>query len=99
MKGYLKLGNGRMINKRKAVHLFREFGDAVVEFTNKTPPALCTTDFNNKYIKKIKRKKIFPLKGNILVFNWTENEFQAIPTKYIKKLTPLNSILGNKKDG
>jgi len=88
-----------MLNKRQIVALFRQFGDAVVEFTDGAEPALCTTDFKNKYIKSIRRTERFSLKGNILLFNWTDNEFQAIPVKRIKNLIPLSSILENKRDG
>ena len=39
------------------------------------------------------------LKGNILVFNWTDNEFAALPIKDIKHISPLSTVLGNKRDG
>lgn len=90
-----------MINKKKALFLFDMYGDAVVDFVGRTAASsiVCTTDFNNKYIKSIKRSKRFSLKGNILVFDWTNNEFSALAVKDIKSITALSTILGNKKDG
>ena len=89
-----------MINKKKALFLLSEYGDAVVDFTDRRKESIvCTTDFDNKYIQSIKRTQRFPLKGNILVFNWTDNEFAALPIKSIKNISPLSNVLGNKKNG
>lgn len=88
-----------MINKRKVLSLLEQYGDAVIEFYKGREPVLCTTDFDNKYIRSIRRTQKFQLKGSILVFNWTDNEFAAIPVKDIRSIIPLSNILGNKKDG
>lgn len=94
-----------MINKKKALYLLSEYGDAIIDFFYIPPPngpmdsVVVTTDFNNSYIRSINRTQRFSLKGNILVFNWTDNKFDAIPIKYIKNITPLSTILGNKRDG
>ncbi len=86
-----------MINKRAAIKLMVEYGDFIIDYMyGRLEPVVCTTDFKNKYIKNIRRNKRFNLKGCILVFNWTDNEFQAIPTSDIFKVTPLSSILNNK---
>lgn len=85
-----------MINKRKAITQMNEYGDFIVDFVyDIKDPVCCTTDFKNKYIRSIRRTKRFQFKGNILVFNWTDNEFQAIPIKDIKRITPLSNILNN----
>lgn len=89
-----------MINKKKALFLLSEYGDAVVDFVDRRKDSIvCTTDFDNKYIRNIRRTNRFPLKGNILVFNWTDNEFAALPIKLIRSITPLSTVLGNKKNG
>lgn len=84
-----------MINKKKALFLLQEYGDSVVDFTAGIAPIVCTTDFNNKYIRSIKKTKRFSLKGSILVFDWTNNCFSALEMKDIKKISPLSSILNN----
>lgn len=88
-----------MINKKKALFLLQEYGDAIIDFTDiRKPSIVVTSDFKNKHIQGIRRTQRFTLKGNILVFNWTDNEFMAIPTKEIRTITPLSSVLGNKRD-
>lgn len=87
------------MNKKKALFLLTEFGDAVLEFNNNSEPCLVTTDFSEPYIRSIRRTEKFPLKGNILLFNWTDNKFAAIPTNTIKNIIPLSTILRNKRDG
>lgn len=86
-----------MMNKRKAISLLQEFGDAIIYLTNRQPIAV-TTDFSTPYIKNIRRYQRFQFKGNILVFNWTDNKFEAIPVKTLKSITPLSSILNNTRD-
>lgn len=89
-----------MINKRTALFLLSQYGDAFIDFTNrKRESILATIDFNNKYIRSIKRTQRFPLKGNILIFDWTNNQFDAIPLKDIRVISPLSTLLGNKRDG
>jgi len=89
-----------MINKKKALFLLTEYGDATIDFMDRRKESVvCTTDFNNKHIRSIRRTQRFPLKGNILVFNWTDNQFAAIPIKDIRNITPLSTVLGNKRDG
>ena len=87
------------MNKKKALHLMTEFGDAILEFNDGRKPILATTDFSNKYIKSIRRTEKFALRGNILMFNWTNNMFAAVPTHVIRNITPLTSILRNVRDG
>lgn len=84
------------MNKRKALKMLTEYGDAILEFNNYAPSVCCTIDFSNKYIRSIRRTKRFDLKGNILVFNWTSNEFDAIDVNTIKTITPLSKLLDNK---
>lgn len=88
-----------MINKKKALFLLAEYGDAVVDFVGRKESIVCTTDFDNLYIRSIRRDQRFPLKGNILVFDWTNNIFAALPIKDIRNISPLSSVLGNKRDG
>lgn len=88
-----------MINKKKALYLLQEYGDAVIDFSDRHKASIVvTTDFNNKYIKSIKRTKRFTLKGNILLFDWTNNEFIAVSTREIRTISPLATILGNQRD-
>jgi len=90
-----------MINKKKALFLLQEYGDAIIDFVGHVhkPSIVVTADFKNKYIQSIRRTQRFTLKGNILVFDWTNNQFIAIPIKEIKSISPLSTVLGNKRDG
>ena len=71
-----------------------EFGDAIVNLRDGTS-FLATTDFSNKYIRKVRRKRIDDLKGKIIMFNWTEYKFEAIMSHDIQYLTALGRILNN----
>jgi len=93
-----------MINKKFLIKMMSNYGDFIIDFQNKVvngewvnrEPICATTDFSTKYIRNIRRTERFPFKGNILVFNWTDNKFEAIPLKTIKGISPLSSILKNK---
>lgn len=87
-----------MINKKRAINMMRDFSDFIIDFSNKRESIAATIDFDNKYIRSIRRYKNFQFKGNILIFNWTDNDFEAIPIKDIARITPLSSILDNIKD-
>jgi hypothetical protein len=84
------------MNKGHAISTLRKCGDGIVEFKDGTEPAAVTLFFNNKYIKQKRNfvhKKIE--KDEILVFDWTNNEFNTISARSIKKIIPLASILNN----
>ena len=82
------------MQKRQILTLLSRYGDAIVEERGKEP-SCCTTDFNNKYIKKIRRTEHFSLKGAVLVFDWTLNEFRALKVEDVKRVEPLAGILQN----
>jgi len=86
-----------MIHKKKAIYKLREFGDAIITIIGETGKReiAATIDFDNKYIKSIRKYKRFQFKGNILVFNWTDNIFEAIPTRTIVNIEPMSGILNN----
>lgn len=77
--------------------MMKEFGDFILDLPNRRSIA-ATIDFSTKYIKSIRRYERFQFKGNILVFNWTDNKFEALPTESIRSITPLSSILNNVRD-
>ena len=83
-----------MIGKKYAIELLKRNGDSIIELTN-GEAILATTNFDNKYIRRIRRTKKFSLKGCILLFDWTNNKHDAINVRDIKKITPLSSILQN----
>lgn len=88
-----------MINKNYLIKTMKAYGDFVIDFYGDRigEQSICATiDFDNKYIRSIRRTERFSFKGNILVFDWTNNKFDAIPLNKIKKVTPLASILQNK---
>lgn len=88
-----------MINKKTALFLLNQYGDSVIDFMDRRRESIVgTVEFNNKYIKSIRRTQRFPLKGNILIFDWTNNKFDAIPLRDIRVISPLSAILGNKRD-
>ncbi len=86
-----------MINKKRAISLLQEFGDSVIDLYNGTP-SVVTIDFSTPYIKTIRRTERFQFKGNVLIFNWTTNKFEAIPVRDIKAISPLSNILKNVRD-
>lgn len=84
-----------MINKRSAISMLRNFGDAIVDFRDRRDPILCTIDFSNKYIKKEKRDNKHNLKGGILVFDWTNYKYDVLKVNEIYSITALADILQN----
>lgn len=84
-----------MVNKRVALRQLNEYGDAIVDFVGGKEPVLVTTDFSTPYIRKVRRMERFQLKGKILVFDWTNDKFDALGAKEIKYITPLAKVLNN----
>lgn len=82
------------MNKKYALGKLYEFGDAVVNMRDGRS-FLATTDFSNKYIRRIRRKRVVNLKGKIIVFNWTDNVYEDILSHDISFMTPLGKILNN----
>lgn len=80
--------------KKYALGKLYEFGDAIVNLKNGRS-FLATTDFSNKYIRKVRRKRINDLKGKIIVFNWTDYKYEDILSHDITFITPLSKILNN----
>lgn len=54
----------------------------------------CTTNFNNDYIRSLKKRK-FNTNGGVLVFSWTENKFRILDPSMVSDIKPLSSILKN----
>lgn len=86
-----------MINKKRAITQMKEYGDFIVDMVNGRSIA-ATIDFTTPYIRRIRRYKRFQFKGNILVFNWTDNEFEALPINTIRFISPMSKILNNIRD-
>jgi hypothetical protein len=89
-----------MINKKYIIKTMNVYGDFIIDFLDDytRENSICATiDFSNKYIRSIRRTERFSFKGNILVFDWTNNCFKPIPIRNIKKVTPLSTILNNKE--
>lgn len=84
-----------MINKRNAIFMIKNFGDAIIDFKDRRESILCTIDFNNKYIKKEKRDIKQSLKGGILIFDWTNYKYDVIRVNEIYSITALSDILQN----
>lgn len=82
------------MNKKYALSKLYEFGDSVVNMRNGTS-FLATTDFSNKYIRRVRRYRINDLKGKIIVFNWTDFKYEAVVSHDISFLTPLAKVLNN----
>jgi len=82
------------VNKKYALGKLYEFGDALVNMRDGRT-FLATTDFSNKYIRRIRRKRVANLKGKIIVFNWSDNVYEDLLSHEISFLTPLGKILNN----
>lgn len=84
------------MNKRYALHKLYEFGDAFLSMKDGRS-FLATTDFKNKYIRRIRRNRndSKDLKGKLIVFNWTDNVYEAIYSNDIIYMTPLGKVLNN----
>lgn len=82
------------MNKKYALGKLYEFGDAVINMRDGRS-FLGTTDFSNKYIRRIRRKRISNLKGKIIVFNWTDNTYEDVLSHDISFMTPLAKVLNN----
>jgi hypothetical protein len=95
LKDLKELKGLMMINKRSAISMLKNFGDAIIEFKDRREPILCTIEFNNKYIKKEKRDIKQNLKGGILIFDWTNYKYDIIKVNEIYSITALSDILQN----
>jgi hypothetical protein len=84
-----------MINKRNAISMLKNFGDAIIDFRDRRDPILCTIEFNNKYIRREKRDIKQSLKGGILIFDWTNYKYDIIKVNDIYSITALSDILQN----
>jgi hypothetical protein len=84
-----------MINKRNAIFMLKNFGDAIIDFKDRREPILCTIDFNNKYIRMERREARQKLKGGILVFDWTNYKYDIIKVSDIYSITALSEVLQN----
>lgn len=83
------------MNKKYALTKLYDFGDSMVNMRDGRS-FLATTDFSNKYIRKIRRQRVTDLKGKIIIFNWTDNKYEAVLSHDIAFMTPLAKILNNK---
>ena len=76
-----------------------EMGDFYVYFTDPVLKvekfAVATTDLSTPYIAKSTRRKPKLEAGEVLMWNWTSNNFFKLPIFCIKKLVPLSSVLKN----
>lgn len=82
------------MNKKYALSKLYDFGDAIVNLKDGRS-FLATTDFSNKHIRKVRRKRINDLKGKIIVFNWTDYKYEDVLSHNITFITPLSKILNN----
>ena len=82
------------MNKKYALGKLYDFGDAIINMRDGRS-FLATTDFSNKYIRRIRRKRVTDLKGKIIVFNWTDFKYEPIMSHDITFMTPLSKILNN----
>lgn len=86
------------MNKKTALSLLKTNNDSIVTFYGRdTKPIAVTTNFNNKWIKRArKRVNKKPGKSDIKVFDWTNFKYDYIPVRAIKIIQPLSLILNNK---
>lgn len=82
------------MNKKYMLSKMYAFGDAVITL-HSGEAFLGTTDFSLPFIRKHRRKRFDNLKGKVIVFNYTDNEFVCVNTRDIAYLNPLSKILNN----
>ena len=82
------------MNKFDILNKLKNYGDSLF-VTSQKEAFLCTTDFNNAYIKRFGRRKFN--KKEILTFSWTDNGFRSIQPETVVSITPLEKILNNPK--
>lgn len=81
--------------KSRFLETLSKNGDSIVEFKDRSEPIGCTVDFNNKYIKSIKKPFLKDFNKGILVFSWTDNQYKLLEPENIWKITPLAKVLNN----
>jgi len=77
----------------------QEMGDFYVYFVDPVTKvdkyAVATADLSTTYIKESRRKKPKTVDGEVLMWNWSSNNYLRVPCSSIKKLVPLASVLKN----
>lgn len=82
------------MNKYHILKMMKFNGDSILTLTG-DPDIVATTDFDNKYIKKMKYGRYPIEKNSILMFSWTDYKFRNIEVNKIKNIKPLSSVLNN----
>jgi len=86
------------VTKQELQYLLREYGDAVITYRSENSGKLkynvCTSDFDNTYIKG-KSNRAEEGEDSILLFCWDCDSFRLIKPSRIKSVVPLASILRN----
>jgi len=82
------------MKKYYALTKLRDFGDGIINMHDGRS-FLATTDFSNKYIKKIRPKFVKDLQFKLRIFNWTDYKYEVILAHDIAYITALGKILNN----
>lgn len=86
------------MNKFQILKIMEANGDSLVILRGEEA-IVATTDFDNKFIKRVKKGRYNIQKNAILMFSWSDYEFRNIEIDKIKSIKPLSSILGNVSNG
>lgn len=85
------------MTKNQIIQKLHTFGDAIVEFRDKSKePIAVTINLKEKYIKsKLKRNFVKRDKNMVTVWSWSDDQVVNILPNSVYKLTPLSKILNN----
>lgn len=86
------------MTKEELKRLLEEYGDAVINYrsenSNKLKYSVCTSDFDNTYIKS-KPNRAKESGNTLLLFCWDCDSFRLIKPEKVKSVVPLSSVLKN----
>jgi hypothetical protein len=85
------------MTKNQIIQKLHTFGDAIVDFKDKSKePIAVTINLKEKYIKsKLRKNFVKRDKNMVTVWSWSDDQVVNIQPNSVYKLTPLSKILNN----
>ena len=85
------------MTKNQMIQKLYTFGDAIVDFKDRSKEAIAVTiELKEKYIKhKLRRTYVKRDKQKVTVWSWTDDQIVNLDPESVYKLTPMSKLLNN----